>query len=173
MKMDAVEAIGPVIRGFAPIPDDLEQFLKNVGKAAIGGVSPTYAVRREVFEDMISTGNLRLLRDPEIRTAIRLYYRFYDIQYQRTVERLTGYPELVLGILPTELRDDLDEAAMATFNIDRAIETTMSDQFETLLNREHNLGIFMVWSNAAFLARAREFLNDLDQHISQLEGSLN
>jgi hypothetical protein len=169
--MDAIEAVGPVVRGFAPMPDDLEQFLRNVGKAAIGGVSPTYAVRREVFEDLISTGNLRLLRDPEIRTAIRSYYRSYDIRFQRTVERLTGYPEFVLGILPTELRDDLDQAAMATFNIDRAIEMIMSDQFETLLNREHNLAIFMEWSDADFLASAREFLHNLEQHISQLEGA--
>jgi hypothetical protein len=29
---------------------------------------------------------------------------------------------------------------MESFNVDRAIETIMSDEFETLLNREQNLG---------------------------------
>lgn len=55
-KMDALEAVGPVVRGFEPLPKDVETFLSNVSLGAIAGVSPTYFVRRSTFEDLISTG---------------------------------------------------------------------------------------------------------------------
>jgi hypothetical protein len=169
LKMDAIDAIGPVVRGFAPIPDDVGFFLTNVGMAAVAGISPTHVVRRGVFDDLISTGNLRLITDSQIRKAIPAYYEGYDVQYRRTVTRLTEYPEFVLGILPSELRDEVDLAAMESFNVDRAIEAIMSDRFETLFNREQNFGFFMESSYAQFLSRARAFLDELDAHIKHLE----
>ncbi len=42
IKMDALEAIGPVARGFEPVPDDVEAFFRNISLAAVGGASPTY-----------------------------------------------------------------------------------------------------------------------------------
>jgi len=169
LKMAAIEAIGPVVRGLAPVPDNLELFLANIGKGAIGGVSPTYVVRTETFDDLVSTGNLRLIRDLRIRKDIALYYLSYETRYRRTMARLTGYPAFVLGILPSELRDELNLAAMESFNVERAIEAIMSDEFETLLNREQNLSLFMQASNAQFLSRARTVLHELDSHIESLD----
>jgi hypothetical protein len=108
--------------------------------AAIGGVSPTYVVRRSTFDDLVSTGNLRLISDSQVRTKITSYCASYDVRYRRTSARLTGYPAFVVGLLPSELRNELTLTAMESFNVDRAIETIMSDEFETLLNREQNLG---------------------------------
>lgn len=169
LKMDAIEAVGPIARGLEPIPDNLELFLTNISKGAIGGISPTYVVRRESFDDLVSTGNLRLISDSRIRKEIASYYSGYDTRYLRTVARLTEYPAFVLGLLPGELRDGLNLAAMETFKIERAIEAIMSDEFETLLNREQNLGYFMESSNAQFLNRAKTFRHELDMHIEQLD----
>jgi|GEM_PF-1401148 hypothetical protein len=169
IKMDALEAIGPVVRGSLPVPDNMELFLNNVGMGAVGAVAPTYVVNREIFDDLVSTGNLPLIRDPRIRNEIAAYYSWYDSLYHRNLARLTEYPAFVLGILPSELRDELNLAAMESFNIDRAIEAIMSDEFETLLNREQNLAFFMARSNTQFLRRANIFLQELDEHIERLD----
>jgi len=169
MKMDALDTIGPVVRGVRPLPGDVETFFKNVSRGAIGGVSPTYFVRRSTFEDLISTGNLRLINDANLRTQIVSYYTVYDIQYNRIVERLTDYPAFVHGIVPAELRNELNLAAIQPFNVDRAIEQVMSDEFQTLLNREYNLGLFMRWEQARSLSTAKEFLQQLEAQIDELD----
>ena len=168
-KMEAIDAIGPVVRGFAPVPENFELFLSNVGMAASGGISPKYAISRGAFEELTSTGNIRLITDPDIRKAIVVYYITLGFENQRITARLTGYPEFVLGILPAELREDQDLAAIKSFNVDRAIAAIMSDRFETLLNREHNLALFMKSRHARMLSDAATFLDELDAHIEQLE----
>lgn len=168
-KMDAIEAVGPVVRGFAPVPDNVELFLMNIGYCAISGVSPTYVVKRETYDDLVTSGNLRLVDDSRIRKEIMFYYANYDTRYDRTVARLTGYPEFVLGLVPSELRGEINLEAMESFNVDRAIEAIMSEEFETLLNREQNLAYFMQLQNKRFLEIARSFLSSLDTYIEQLE----
>lgn len=60
-------------------------------------------------------------------------------------------------------------AAFKSFNIDRAIEKVTSDEFQTLLNREYNLGLFMRREQARFLSSAKEFLQQLEAQIEQLD----
>lgn len=45
----------------------------------------------------------------------------------------------------------------------------MSDEFQTLLNREYNLGLFMRREQARFLSSAKEFLQQLEAQIEQLD----
>ena len=168
-KMDAIDAVGPVVRGFAPIPDDIELFLTNIGMAASGGIAPSFSVSQGAFEELQSTGKIRLITDPSIRSAIIRYNIFQHAESQRVSARLTGYPEFVLGIHPAELRNELDLAAMKSFNIDRAIAAIMSDRFETLFNREHNLALFMNSRNAFLMSNAETLLDELDEHIEQLD----
>lgn len=168
-KMDAIDAVGPVVRGVAPLPDDIELFLLNVGMAAAGGVSPTYAISRGAFEELVSTGNIRLITDRDIRRAIIDYYVAQDAEHQRLMARLTDYPEIVLGILPSELREDFNLAAIKTFNVDRAIAVIMSDRFETLFNREHNLALFMKSRHPQILSNTKTIMDKLDTHIEQLD----
>ena len=171
LKMDALDTIGPVARGFRPVPKDIKTFLHNVSLGAIGGVSPTYHVRRSTFEDLVSTGNLMLISDAGLRSDLVLYYQSYEIQFKRIVERLTDYPSYVHGLIPSEMRTDLTLEAMETFNTDRAIEKVLSDEFQSLLNQEYNLGLFMRLQQSAFLVTAAEFRQKLEAHIAQLESN--
>lgn len=171
LKMDALDTIGPVARGFKAVPKDIKTFLHNVSLGAIGGVSPTYHVRRSTFEDLVSTGNLMLISDAGLRSDLVLYYQSYEIQFRRIVERLTDYPSYVHGLIPSEMRNDLTLEAMENFNTDRAIEKVLSDEFQSLLNQEYNLGLFMRLQQAAFLVTAAEFRQKLEAHIAQLESN--
>lgn len=168
-KMDAIHAVGPVVRGFAPVPDDVELFLTNVGMAAVGGIAGNYLISGGAFDELVSTGNIRLITDPNIRKAIIVYRITQDFEHKRIVARLTDYPEFVLGILPSELREDYDLAAMQSFNVDRAIAAIMSDRFETLFNREHNFAQFMKSNQTRTLSHIKTLLDELDAHIKQLD----
>ncbi|MGI9200228.1 MAG: hypothetical protein ACR2QL_04165 [Woeseiaceae bacterium] len=168
-KLAAIEAVAPVIRGDAALPDDIESFLTNIGLVAIGGVAPRVTVSQGAFEELLSTGKIRLITNPSIRSAIIRYYFAQKMEHERIFARLTGYPEFVLGIHPAELRDDLNLAAIESFNIDRAIAAIQSDQFETLFNREHNLALFMKSRYSALLSGAEALAKVLDAHIEELD----
>jgi hypothetical protein len=168
LKIDAIEAVGPVVRGFAPIPDDVELFLTNVGMVAAGGIAPTMRVSRGAFEELLLTGNIRMITDLDIRNAITSYHVFQEAENRRITARLTDYPEFVLGILPSELREDFNLAAVKSFNVDRAIAAIMSDRFETLFNREHNLALFMKLRHTQALINSKTLLDELGAHIEHL-----
>ena len=78
MKFEALEAIRPVVHGEQPVPEDVGSFLKNVSLAAIGGASSTHWVVNTTFQDLINTGNLRLIRDSDLRRKIATYYEDFD-----------------------------------------------------------------------------------------------
>ena len=72
MKLQALDTIAPVVRGTKPVPDDVETFLKNVALGGLLGASTSKWITDTTFEDLKSTGNLRLIRDPELRWKLRV-----------------------------------------------------------------------------------------------------
>jgi len=165
-KLQALDAIAPVVRGEEPVPEDLESFLMNVSLGAIGGASSTRWVTTTTFEDLISTGNLRLIRDSDLRRKIARYYEEFDEIHLRSRDRRTGYAKFVSSQLPGELREELNLAAMEKFGIDRAVESFRSIEFQNLLNQEYNSAIFKKGFDSSLSERLAK---DLENYIQQLE----
>ena len=69
-KFQALDAIAPIVRGREAVPDDVESFLRNVALGGLVGASSVAWVTRTTFEDLVSTGNLRLIRDSNLRREI-------------------------------------------------------------------------------------------------------
>ncbi len=69
-KVHALEAIAPIVHGQEPVPEDVESFFKNVIDGGIGGTSATRWFTSTTIEDLKSTGNLRLIRDVDLRRNI-------------------------------------------------------------------------------------------------------
>lgn len=65
-KLQILDAIAPIVRGNKPVPENPETFLRNVALGGIGGASSARWVTSTTFDDLISTGNLRLICDAEI-----------------------------------------------------------------------------------------------------------
>jgi hypothetical protein len=141
-KLQALDAVAPIVRGLEPIPDDLESFLRNISLGGLGGASSTYWVTDTTFEDMKSTGNLRLIRDAELRRKIGRYYSDFETFFARSRDRTTGYVNFVHSKLPAELRDEMSFAAMEEFGANRAAEQFTSAEFQDLLNQEYNYAFF-------------------------------
>lgn len=164
-KLQALNAIAPIVRGQEPVPDDIESFLRNVSLGGLLGASSSYWVTDTTFEDLKSTGNLRLIRDPDLRWKVSRYYKLNMRMHERVRDRLTGYVTYVHGLMPAELRDDLTLDAMTAFGTDRAVERILSPEFEDLMNQELNYAYFMMELDRGSLAR--QLLQDMDNHLAQ------
>jgi hypothetical protein len=164
-KMKALDAIAPIVRGHAPIPEDTESFLRNVSLGALGGASPTNWTTSTTFEDLKSTGNLRLIRNADLRRNISRYYEEFDEFHTRARDRKTEYAKTVWSIMPAELRENMDLAAMEDFGVDHAIKVVTSTEFQKLLNQEYNYAYFNLNLDSSL---AKELAKELDSYIKQL-----
>jgi len=168
-KMEALAAIAPVVRGTESVPEDLENFFRNVTLAAIGGASPNHFVTATTFEDLKATGNLRLIRDTEIRSKLNQFYVNYENQHQRMLARRTGYFMYVHSILPAELRDGFSMDAIVEFGVEHALEKILSHDFQDLLNQEYNFGYFIQSVYGNYVEITSNMADEVDAHIRKLE----
>lgn len=143
IKRESLEAIAPVIRRQVQLPDDVEEFLTHVARGGIAGTSAASWYTDTTFQDMRATGNLRLIKDPEIRAEISRYYEAVQSEALRVEARFTNYVPFVHAILPAELRDDIDLGALEEFGTDYALRRLLTDDFRDLLNQEYNLLLFL------------------------------
>ena len=164
-KIAALDRIAPVVRGEEPVPEDVESFLRNVSLGASGGASSTYWITSTTFDDLKATGNLRLIRDATLRQKIARYYEEFDEFFLRSRDRRTRYAQFVWEIMPGELRDEIDLAALEEFGIDNAIARVRSEEFNRLLNQEYNFALF----NQRISSRgARELAAQLESYLERL-----
>jgi hypothetical protein len=163
-KMKALDAIAPVVRGNTPVPEDVESFLRNVSLGALGGASPTNWTTNTTFEDLKSTGNLRLIRNADLRRKITRYYEEFDEFHTRSRDRQTEYAETVWSVMPAELREDMNLGVMEDFGIDRAIELFTSTKFQSLLNQEYTYAYFNLNIDSS---SAKELSKELENYIQR------
>jgi len=166
-KLQALDTIAPIVRGNQPVPEDVESFLRNVALGGIGGASSTHWVADTTFEDMKSTGNLRLIRNADLRTKIARYYDDFDALYVRSRDRKSGYVMFVHSLLPAELRDDMSFTSMKNFDVDRALDGFRSAHFQNLMNQEYNYLYFNLRNDNL---PAKQLTEELLNYIQQLEG---
>jgi hypothetical protein len=163
-KMKALDAIAPIVRGDVPVPEDVESFLRNVSLGALGGASPTNWTTSTTFEDLKSTGNLRLIRSADLRRKITQYYEEFDEFHTRTRDRKTEYARTVWSVMPAELREDMNLTAMESFGIEHAIEVFTSTKFQYILNQEYNYAYFNLNIDSSL---AKELAIELEDYIQR------
>lgn len=164
-KFRALDEIAPIVRGHEPVPEDVESFLRNAALGGLIGASSVAWVTRTTFEDLVSTGNLRLIRDPDLRREILIYYDNVDKGYISRLGRRTGYVDYIHSLLPAELREDMSFETMETFDIDRAVHGLLSREFQALLNQEYNYAFFVQRFDSR--SGAKRLLNSLEVYAQQ------
>lgn len=164
-KREALESVLPVVHGHEPVPDDIETFFKNVSMGGIGSATRQSWIADNVYRDLVSTGNLRLIRDPGLRGRVSQYYGYTDSMIERLRGRHTGYVLYVHTIMPAELRDDVNLAAYENFGIDYALSRILSDDFRGLANAEYNALLFS--ESLDFESLAISLLEDLENYLAE------
>ena len=167
IKHESLDAIAPVVRGRASVPEDIEGFFRNVARGGMMGASTSDWVTDTTFRDLLSTGNLRLIRSPELRGKISSYYELLDAQLARVESRRTAYVSFVHTVIPAELREDMDLESVRSFGVDFALKRLLSDDFRIVLNEEYNTMLFMEGRDFAGFANA--MLIELESYRVALE----
>lgn len=168
-KLKALDTVAPIVRGRADLPEDMASFLFEVGMGGMGGVSPTPWTTSTTFEDLKGTGNLRLIRDTEMRRKLSDYYRSAEDFNSRQKARVTGYVRFVHSILPAELRADNNIEAMQSFGVERAVERIRSPEFEDLVDQEYNFAWFKIRAYEIQRDAAAGLLDDLNAYLERLD----
>jgi len=169
IKHESLDKIAPIIRGQAPMPEDLDEFFRNVSRGAMQGAAVDDWVTDTTFQDLRATGNLRLIRNADVRAIISSYYETLRKQLARVEARHTDYVQYVHSIVPGELRDDMDLDSVKTFGVDFALKRLMSDEFRGLLNQEYNTMLFMEMESSPFAEFVDSFQQELESYRIELE----
>lgn len=166
-KVHALEVIAPIVNGLEPVPGDIDSFFRDVIDGGIGGTSSTRWFTRTTIEDLKSTGNLRLIRDVDLRRNIARYYHDFEMLHIRSRDRRTGYTAFVASVLPVELGGDVIFSSLKEFGADRAVERFLSIEFQNLLNQEYNLALFR---RQIENFPSKRLARDLEEYIQQVDG---
>ena len=167
IKRESLEAIAPIIRGQSQVPDNVEGFLKQVARGGIAGTSAATWYTDTTFQDMRATGNLRLIRDADIRAQISRYYEAVQSEALRVEARFTDYTSFVHAVLPAELRDEIDLVALEAFGTEYALNRLLTDEFRDLLNQEYNLMLFL--ESREYQVFAQSLFDALEAYRIELE----
>lgn len=173
-KHQALDSIAPVVRGKEPMPKDPEslgRFLRNVGLGGQLGVARPVVGVDDTFEDLRSTGNLRLIRDATVRRRIANYFRANERLSDALQARQTAYPQFVHAFLPAELRGNFNIAAVSNFGIDRALAAFSSEEFRKLLDQEYNFTFYLEYVDQTHDDSTRALLKVLDEYLERLRGA--
>ena len=166
-KQEAMDAVAPMIRHQAPAPEDTETFLMNIARGGMQGSSVDGWVNDTTFRDLRSTGNLRLIRDPDIRAQIANYYATVDSQIARVQARHTDYVGFVHSVIPGELRDDMSKESMEDFGVEFALQRLLSDEFRIIFNQEYNRMLFM--QSIDFAGFSESIRSELESYVDELK----
>ena len=85
---EAMDDMGPVLRGEVPVPVDTIAFLQQVVTST--GFFIQLGVRT-TFDELLSTGSLRLIRSAELRFSLASYYESKRLAENRSAVRASGF----------------------------------------------------------------------------------
>lgn len=140
-KFDAYAVVAPYTRGRSDEIGDTVAFFRNVAVLGVFGLTPM-VFNRATYDELVSTGNLRVFRNGELRTALARYYAFQTVSANRLTARMPRYAMEVHALIPAEARDRLDAELLRSFDTGRALRRIRSEAFVDAMNQEINYGWF-------------------------------
>lgn len=170
-KLDAIRIVAPYIRRQSTAIGDTLAFLKTVGLAGSMGVANATWVQRTTFNEMNSTGNLRLIRDPELRARVVRYYTDMQVLGNRVDSRRSNYALSVHRLMPAEMRDSLDLDNVRQFNLHRLLKRITTSEFEDELNQEINYALFVRLMVMDFRNQTNELLHEVNVRLQKTVGA--
>lgn len=156
-KEQALAQADSVVNRGRPLSDSTA-FLQWIVSAANFSWNQT-RVRTTTYLDLQSTGNLRLIRDPNLRGKIVQYYENAESEYNRIMTRRTGYGALTYELLPRKDEFILEEPDRKTLGV--LTRRVMTPELGRLLTAERNFSRFLRARNAVLRANSIQLLSDL------------
>ena len=135
VKMKSLEIINDITLG-RPVTDTLEWAI--VESANLGWTLSIDDHAEATYDELISSGHLRLIIDSQLRKAILDYYSFWNHTIERTHQRRSNYPNLTYKLFAAENlpKNDVQfKEILKTLNVE--------SEFLKEMNHEINYGRFV------------------------------
>jgi hypothetical protein len=159
-KVSALTVVDSVMSGGIALRDTTAFLQAIISASNLAWNQPR--VRNTTFQELHSTGNLRLLRDPDLRAAIVRYYTSAEGDYLRIQGRRSEYGPLSYELLPRQSEFVLDSARVRTHS-GRLLQTIMRSELPAALIAERNLANFVSEVNAGLKRRSLELLERVER----------
>ena len=152
-KDSHLDATAAVAAGLAEPDSSLFETLRGTNSFAFR--TPT--AQRATYDDLIATGNLRLIRDDEVRAGIGGYYDHIEQQWERIDRQRTDYPHMVNRLAPSYWESGALAAAGPRMR-QQALDSIRTLRFMNLLSAEWRLSTFQQIVAQDALDRVTELL---------------
>jgi hypothetical protein len=128
---------------YQPDPDSVISAL--YWSAGLGWAIPEF--RTGTFEELKSTGNLGIIGDLDLRTALNEYDLSQRNRRGRIYARMTEYPDYIYTLHPGLMADSSADLQPESWKIDsdsveEVLDTMRTSEFRRLLNAERNYAVF-------------------------------
>ena len=173
-KVDSLLRVRAAV--FNGAPSDPSTFLRDIIVGADFGWNQGLA-QRATFDDLLGSGRLQVIGDPDIRTRIAEYYSHYEDSHNRIEERETAYPGLSYQLVPRD-RSWNGEGVVQ----ERSVEVGLSEEYlkdlvtsvheSTIGNHvtaEINLARFIRGVTKTNQGRATSLVKRLEEYKAEIE----
>jgi hypothetical protein len=121
-KESALHTVERWFRDGTPLPDDPAPLLVAIATGANFGWNAGPMVRSATYAELVGSGSLGLIRNPELRAAI-IEYQHLAISTDRRIDpRRTRYPDVAYQLVPRDMQVPNETASEAGLSQDRTGE---------------------------------------------------
>lgn len=141
---------------------DSSDMIQHFNYGVMLGFSQPFA-QTDSYSEILSTGNLGIIADAQIRKELMTYHSANDTFARRTQARVTAYPTHYFELVPSS-----PELRIA--NADEIWTGVRSADICNAVRAEQNFGSFMQEQYNAWQGRKDVFLESLNEYLNRISG---
>jgi hypothetical protein len=173
-KEESLLRVKAFLAGGAQI--DPAAFLRDIVGGADFGWNQGLA-RRSTYDNLLESGRLGIIADPEIRSQISDYYRYYQDSHNRIDERETDYPALSYQLVP-RTHTSQNEGVVSEQEIESGLSDTQLNELVALVRAsaisdhvtaELNLARFILHIELDLQGRAVSLISLLEEYQARIQ----
>ena len=147
---------------------DARMVVNDIATASVyaGSIPPA---RNSTYQDLLATGNLRLIQDEEFRANLLDYHFQIQNGVDRIKTRVTGYEEFAYRLVPREPLETADNNArgdLTASELTSIMERVTRGDLEPYLIAEQNRSKFLRSQVGRFLENAKLLLDRVNSEIA-------
>ena len=129
----ALPEVWAVATGAVPFPRDTLGLVRTVVSSR--GAIFSFPIRGATYDELVATGNLRLIQSANLRSAVVEYYGLKRLAEVRSQAASSEYGPLVRGYVPLALGSEMPDSVLREYGGSELAEAVRSAEFRRALNR--------------------------------------
>jgi hypothetical protein len=153
---------------------DPAAFLRDIVGGADWGWNQGLA-RRSTYDNLLESGRLGIIADPEIRSQISDYYRYYQDSHNRIDERETDYPALSYQLVPRTHTSQNEgvveeiESGLSDTQLNELVALVRASAIGDHVTAELNLARFILQIELDLQGRAVSLISLLEEYQARIQ----